>query len=167
LVEYASKIKLKRSAQIVTLVVIISALFLGSYYTGLTREFCGKDQVCFEEKAATCSPAEVYISRENNVYSYVMHPTLRNKCQITITFERAQEGTAQEHVEFLEGKEMTCIIPKGDMRSLDVIQMDQVMEYCHGPLKEGLYELIVKRMYEVVVANLGSIVEEVERVMKV
>ena len=45
--------------------------------------------------------------------------------------------------------------------------MNNIIQYCTGPLKESLYELIVKRMYELIIVNLGEIAEEAKNIMEV
>lgn len=168
MVEYSADYKkIKNLPRLAVLLIIIFGLFLSAYYLGFTREYCGKDEQCFLENSAVCSPADVYISRSNNVYHYMIYPTIRNKCKLVITFERAQEGTSPEHIQLLEGKSMTCFIPKDNLRAVNPIDMNNVIDYCSGPLKEGLYELIIKRMYEFVVINIEDIAEEAQKVMKV
>ena len=167
MVDFSNTKKLKNIPKILFLILIIVGLFFGAYYTGITREYCGKDINCFSEKAESCKPAEVYLSRSTNVYYYKTTPSFGNKCDLFIKFERAQEGTLQEHKELLEGKSMTCTIPKNEMRELDILEMNNIMQYCTGPLKESLYELIVKRMYELIIVNLGEIAEEARNIMKV
>ena len=62
---------------------------------------------------------------------------------------------------------MKCIIPKDELRKLNLLETDKVINYCTGPLKEGLYQLMVKRMYELVITNLGEIAEEANNILKV
>lgn len=165
--EYAKSKKFKNWSRFITLIIILSAIFLGAYYSGFTREYCGTDTSCFSEKAYSCRPAEVYTSRNNNIYYYKINPTIANECKLFIKFDRAQEGTPPEHVTLLEGKSMTCTMPKSEMRKQDVLDMEGIMPYCTGPLKESLYELIVKRMYELIIINLKEISTEADKIMKI
>ncbi|MDP3917493.1 MAG: hypothetical protein Q8Q42_04390 [Nanoarchaeota archaeon] len=164
--EYSNN-KYKNISRIVVPLILIIGLFLAAYYTGFTREYCGTDENCFLEKAKTCSPAEVYLSKSNNIYYHKITPELKNNCKLIIRFERAQEGTLPEHIELLEGKSMKCIIPKSELKKLNLLETNEVIDYCTGPLKEGLYELMVKRMYELIVVNLGEIAEEAKKLIKV
>ena len=61
---------------------------------------------------------------------------------------------------------MKCDIPRKVLKEKDLLKMDEIMPYCSGELKEALYELIVKRMYELIILNLGEIAEEAENIMK-
>jgi hypothetical protein len=165
-VEYSENKKLRSGMKLIILAIILTGIFFAAYYSGMTREYCGKDQDCFSENAKSCSPSEVYLSRSNNVYHYKLTPIIGNKCNLKITFERAQEGLPPEHIELLEGKSMNCNIPKSVLREKDLLKMDEIMPYCSGELKEALYELIVKRMYELIILNLGEIAEEAKNIMK-
>lgn len=165
--EYAKSKKFKNWSRFIILIIILSAIFLGAYYSGFTREYCGTDTTCFSEKAYNCRPAEVYTSRDNNIYYYKINPTIANQCKLFIKFDRAQEGTPSEHITLLEGKSMTCTMPKSEMRKQDVLDMEGIMPYCTGPLKESLYELIVKRMYELIIINLEEISTEADKIMKI
>ena len=165
--EYAKGKKYKNWSRFIILLIILSAIFLGAYYSGFTREYCGTDTNCFSEKAYNCRPAEVYTSRSNNIYYYKINPTINNKCELFIKFDRAQEGTPSEHVTLLEGKSMTCTMPKSEMRKRDVLDMEGIMPFCTGPLKESLYELIVQRMYELIIINLKEISTEANALMKI
>ena len=165
--EYSNNKKFRNWSRFIILFIALSAIFLGAYYSGFTREYCGTDKTCFSEKSFECKPAEVYTSRTNNIYYYQINPTMGNQCEVLIKFDRAQEGTPAEHVTLLEGKSMTCTIPKAEMRKLDILDMENVMQYCTGPLKESLYELIVKRMYELIILNLKEISTEANNLMKI
>tara|TARA_Y100000310_G_C20671809_1_gene810709 strand:+ start:442 stop:945 length:504 start_codon:yes stop_codon:yes gene_type:complete len=167
MVEYSLGKKIRYLPQVFFLILIILILFLSAHYTGFTRKYCGADTSCFEERVASCNPSEVYTSRDNNIYYYKMIPTLTGGCSVKIKFERAQEGTLQEHISLLEGKSMTCKVPRKHLGEINIIEMEQMMPYCTGPLKESLYELVIKRMYELVVSNLGEIAEQAEKAMKV
>jgi hypothetical protein len=167
MVKYAIGTRFRYLPRFAIALIILVGIFVLAYYTGFTREYCGSDTSCFEAKAASCSPAEVYTSNNNNVYYYKISPTITNKCLLKVKFVRAQEGTSYDHVSLLEGKSMTCKIPKKQLPNTNLIEMNNIMEYCSGPLKESLYELIIKRMYELVIINLAEIAEQAESLMKV
>jgi len=151
--EYAKSKKFRNWSRFIILFIVLSGIFLGAYYSGFTREYCGTDKNCFTENSYSCKPSEVYTSRTNNVYYYKINPTMGNQCEVFVRFDRAQEGTPAEHITLLEGKSMICTIPKNEMKKIDILDMEDVMQYCTGPLKESLYELIVKRMYELIILN--------------
>jgi len=146
--------------------VVLVLLFLIGYYGGIFRYDCGQDKQCFDEKMRKCSPAEVLSVRNNNVYSYEIGKSLWGECQMKIKMERAEPGASPEIRRLLEGREMDCRIPKETIAGMGVDDFEDVIEYCHGPLKEGLYELIIQRMYALVVSQLSDIADEAQRVLR-
>jgi hypothetical protein len=167
MIKYAISERFKYLPRFAIALVIIVGLFALAYYAGFTREYCGSDTNCFEQKATSCKPAEVYMSNNNNIYYYKVSPTVTNNCLLKIKFARAQEGTSYDHISLLEGKSMTCKIPKKELSNINIVEMNNVMMYCSGPLKESLYELIIKRMYELVIVNLAEIAEQAEEIINI
>lgn len=64
----------------------------------------------------------------------------------------------------LEGKSMTCTIQRSRLQEQSFSDMDDLAEFCTGPLKEAMYEMIVQRMYALVISNLGNISLEARKV---
>ncbi|MEK6903544.1 MAG: hypothetical protein AABW64_02775 [Nanoarchaeota archaeon] len=164
--EYTRASKWKLLPKIAVLGGILLALFLAGYYTGYLREDCEQDKVCFDENAKECRPAELTLVKNNNVYSYWIGNSLGKTCEVHIKLLRVEAGAAPEFRALLEGKEMTCKIPKENLAATNVDEMERLMGYCHGELKEGLYELIIQRLYEGVVGQLSGILREAEKTLK-
>lgn len=74
-------------------------------------------------------------------------------------------GTDLDVKTLLEGKSMTCKIPKSKLSEIELDNMKDLLNYCTGPLKEGMYELLLKRMYALVVSQMSNIVKESEKVL--
>ena len=55
---------------------------------------------------------------------------------------------------------MECNVP---FEITEITNTNDIIDYCSGPLKESIYELIIKKMYGVIAQNLGSIISEVEQ----
>ncbi|MBI1973098.1 hypothetical protein HYS50_03765 [Candidatus Woesearchaeota archaeon] len=144
---------------------ILLALFVFGYYTGYFRKDCGQDKNCFQEKVKDCKPAQVAVLRNNNAYLYWVGNQLGKFCEINIKALRIDAGAPPEF-KALEGKEMSCDIPKTELQKMDIDSFDNLLTYCHGPLKEGLYEVIIQRMYTLVVSQLGDIIKEAQKVLK-
>lgn len=164
--EYARGNKWKLLPKIAVLGAILLALFLAGYYTGYLRENCGQDKACFDEKAKECRPAEVTLVKNNNAYLYRIGNSLGKHCDLHITLLRVEAGAAPEFRTLLEGKKMVCKIPKEQLAATNMDEIDSFMQYCHGELKEGLYELIIRRFYENVVGQLSTILQEAEKTLK-
>ena len=143
---------------------ILLALFVAGYYTGYFRKDCGQDKQCFQEYVTKCKPAQVAVLRNNNAYLYWIGNQLGKTCELKVKALRIDAGAPQEF-KSLEGKEMSCKIPKNEINTVDKIP--NLLDYCAGPLKEATYSLIIKRMYSLVLKQLTPIKEELERTIGV
>ena len=144
---------------------ILIALFVAGYYSGYFRKDCSQDQSCFQKAVEKCKPAQATVVRNNNVYLYWVGWQLGKTCEIKIQALRIDAGAPPEFKN-LEGKKMSCKIPKTELEKTNIDNFDNLLAYCHGPLKEGLYEVIIQRMYSLVVSQLGDIVKEALKVLK-
>lgn len=144
---------------------ILLALYVAGYYTGYFRKECNQDKACFNDAFNKCKPAQVVSLRNNNAYVYAIGWQLGKFCELKIEALRIDAGAPQEF-KALKGKSMSCKIPKTMLGNLSVDNFDNLLVYCHGPLKEGLYEVIIQRMYTLVVSQLGDIAQEARKVLK-
>ena len=83
-------------------------------------------------------------------------------CKIQINLERTSVGTEFENKILLEGKSMECFIPKSRLFEVNFNEIENLLGYCSGPLKEGIYEIMIKKMYGVIISNLGDILGELQ-----
>ncbi len=142
-------------------------IFLAGYYFGYVGESCGQDGACFNTKLAACKPSSFLNIKNNNVYSYKIANMFGKSCILTITLERTAVGTEPEIVSLLEGKSMRCHVPKKELQQVQVDKVNSILQYCHGELKEGLYALIINRMYTYLIAQLGPIQEQIDQLREV
>ena len=143
---------------------VFFVLFISGYYTGFLRENCKSDVSCFDQRARECRPSDLVYTQENNVYVYSVGSSVWD-CTLHVTFKRAEEGAPPEFKQ-LEGKKMTCAIPKKELIDFSMANFDSYMTYCHGLLKEGLYEIILQRVYTNLVGQMSGIVQQAEQVLK-
>ncbi len=144
---------------------IFLVLFVAGYYTGYIRKDCGQDAYCFDTHAQSCRASAYIEVKNNNVYTYHVWPGVWGTCKMKVTLSRVGVGVAPEYLP-LEGTSMTCEIPKELLDELNMRTFDNLFQYCHGILKEKLYEIVITRMYEKVVSQLGTIAFKVEDVLR-
>ena len=151
------KKKVMEKTLVVVLIVLIAFIL---YYLLLFKPTCATEE-CFKQALAKCKPSQINKVTNGNIYNYEIQRSLGNACTMEVTFTKASVGTNVELVELLEGKSMKCKIPKEEISTLNINQLDSVIKYCTGPLKEGLYELIIKRMFTNIVAQMSTILDKV------
>ena len=148
--------------------VIIILIFLFAfliYYSGLIKPSCTTDS-CFNQALQGCSPVNYLKNKNNNIYSYKISRSLFFNCNLKIKMKKAALGSEIEIKELLEGKSMNCKIPKSKLNDIDINEMKDLLNYCTGPLKEGIYELMLKRMYSLVIGQMSNIIQKSESVLQ-
>ena len=55
---------------------------------------------------------------------------------------------------------MSCKIPKTLLAETNLDDLDNILQYCTGELKEGILELIIQKMYTLIIDNLDEIVQQ-------
>lgn len=142
-------------------IVAFLVLLLVLYFFGVIKRTCNSEE-CFKEKINSCSPIKYDRQIKNNIYVYEISRSLGNNCKMKISLERSSEGTLPDEKLKLEGKTMKCSIPKDELVSINIDEVENLLQYCTGQLKEGIYEIIIRNMYGVIISNLGEVLGEVQ-----
>lgn len=161
--KYAQR-KLELLEKFAVLGGIFLIVFVAGYYSGYFKKNCGQDSECFSEHLKNCRSAEYIGTSHNNVYLYEAYPGVSNDCKLKITLQRVVVGAAPEFKN-LEGKSMRCRLPKEQLETVKIDEMQDLIKNCSGELKEGLYEIIIQRMYSLVISQMSSIITEAEKAL--
>ena len=144
---------------IIVFLVVTGILF----YFGFFTKACSDDD-CFNDAMKFCRPIDYVKNVNNNIYLYTVHRSFGNECSLKISMLSAAPGSDIE-VADLEGKSMRCKIPKSELITTQFEEVDNILGFCTGELKEGIYELIIKRMFGLVIGNIEEIREVVKGVV--
>lgn len=146
------------------LIVIVILILTSIFYFSLHIKNC-KTSGCFEAAALKCKKAIIKVREANNSISqYTIKGEKKGNCILNIKLEKIG-SLSQEMQQKFEGKEMLCEIPKNEFSRMKIEDMGSNLDYCHGPLKEEIYDVVIKKLYNLVVRDMSSILEEVERVI--
>ena len=108
---------------------------------------------CFNENLERCNRAK-FIGEKDMIFEYIIHGNSGSDCEVEVELLQG-ELDDQDSIK-LERQKMTCMLPKG------VIMIPESdIGNCHGTLKEGLQDLIIKKLYTYLVQNIGKINLEV------
>ena len=155
----AKNISIKR----VTIIVIIIAFAVWFFFfSDVIKKNCATIE-CFNEQAVRCKATKFTGVVDNNIFKYTIKGSTGNSCKIEIELDRMGVGTPIELIDLFEGKSMECKIPIDKIKEIHINKMENVINYCTGPLKESIYELIIKKLYGLVVQNIGEILKEVDK----
>lgn len=112
------------------------------------------DKNCFNSAMDNCK--RISWVREDAQASWVYQVTGNAKgdtCKVNVKLLKLKEGTIDS--EKLEGLEMVCTMPKTETQF-----PEKDISVCSGLLKEELQDIIIQRMHNYLLENLGSISEE-------
>lgn len=149
-------VKFKRSKKsrkgifIITIVIIIIAILAAVYFLFFYTSFCENKQ-CFDNALDKCKRASLIKNDENAVWSYKILGEGEKGCRVEIELIQLKKGHIG--VEKLEGNTMVCDYIKSDIYPEEDVAM------CTGKLKEELQDIIIKRMHDYLLRNLGEIQE--------
>lgn len=146
------------------LAVLIIILLIGYviFFSNIIKKDCGNDMNCFNQLSKKCSGARAEVLKDVNVYEYVVKGNIGSDCAVDVKLKRMAAGMPVDLKGKLEGKSMTCRIPRELLKETDLDSMSDLMNYCSGQLKEGLYEIIIDNMYGLVVKNMANITKTVQ-----
>ncbi len=136
---------------IITVVLLVLVIFSYYYYPSCSNK------TCFEDYLKVCKKAK-FISGGNLVFEYKILGT-HNTCDVSVLLLRGDLSNKESQK--LVNKEMICSIPMDLVLAGNVNSPESDLSNCHGLLKEGLQDLIILKLHEQIVQNLGEINKEV------
>jgi predicted membrane protein len=147
----------KRVVKIILIVLIIIVAVLAVYFTFFYSRNC-KTAECFNFALTKCYRASYINDAEDAAWYYKIKGKSGDNCKIYVKLLQLKQGTGQ--ISSLEGKEMTCYTQLGMITS-----PQGNLANCHGLLKEEMQNLIINRLHNYIVSNLGQISEELTKVI--
>ncbi|MBI4154367.1 hypothetical protein HY501_03450 [Candidatus Woesearchaeota archaeon] len=152
----------KRVLIVLTVIVFLSFVL---FSFGFIKKTCDTEE-CFIQSLETCSSSK-YVRLQNlNYYRYTVRGYSGDKCVVDIELRKMAEGTPEDKVALFEGKGMKCAIPEENIQNLERAEIEKVLNYCTGPLKEAMYQVIIEKLYTLVIANLGEVIGAIEDTLK-
>lgn len=123
------------------------------------------DAVCFEEAARDCDKAKITV--EDEVGSATFYQILgkeNGNCQLYIKIKKLVD-VSEENALLFKDADMTCNIPVSEFSRMKMDEMIDNLDYCHGRLKEAIYEVTLKQLYGLVTRDMGNVLKEINRVV--
>jgi len=114
---------------------------------------------CFNDNLRECDKTK-FIGGNDMIFEYVIKGNSNDKCIVQVELLQGELGN-QDFAK-LEGHKMECALTRGV-----VMIPESDIGNCHGMLKEGLQDLVIKKLYTYLVQNLGKLNLEVTDLPKV
>ena len=144
-------------------IIGILIIIFGCWYFFRTKS-CDVDY-CFEEAARDCSKAKITITdEEGSVTFYKIMGKEGDNCRLYIQ-AKTLTGLSEENAKLFKDADMTCDIPRTDFGRMKMSEMMDNLEYCHGRLKEAIYEVTLKNLYGLVTRDMGNVLKEINKVV--
>ena len=118
---------------------------------------CQNDEQCINDRAKECARATAQITVDGNLQQYTIKSDKKDTCLLEIEMITVGDDAEQKIKDLLENKAMVCEIPKQILQEVSLTDIDHISDYCTGQLKEALQEILIEKLYSVIIANLGQI----------
>jgi hypothetical protein len=128
------------------LFVLFAAFALYSTFSYKTCYVYG----CFQERMTKCAFATFINEEPEASWQYDIEGKSQGKCAIQVTLLQAKEGDLS--LKGFEKHTMLCLYELGT-----AAYPEKDMAKCHGLLKEDLQGVLITKLHEYVINNLGSI----------
>ena len=149
-------IKLKKNIIIALIILFLITIIFTGYFLIFYPRPCSDSQ-CFVDMLFNCKRASWIREDSQAAWLYTIKGNAEGEsCKVNIKLLKIKEGTLD--LEDLQGKEMLCIVEKGEDR-----YPEKDFSRCSGALKEEMQDLIIKRMHNYLLKNIGEIKEEFQR----
>ena len=130
------------------LLICVAVVSYAIWFMFLSFENC-ETWDCFNNNLRDCDRAQ-FIGGNRMIFEYTIRGSSGDVC--TVNVELLQGELNNQDSIALEGKEMRCNLPKGV-----VMIPESDIGNCHGELKEGLQDLVIKKLHTYLVRNLGKL----------
>ncbi len=125
------------------------------YFTFFFSRKC-MDIGCFNANLEKCNKANFLDDIKDAVWNYDIKGENNGQCEVGVKLINMKGGNLD--LLPLEGKEMTCYLPLGFVSS----PQEDLLK-CHGMLKEEMQGVIITRLHNYVLSNIGKISEELKK----
>ncbi len=128
--------------------LVIALVGVAVFFLFFSYDEC-KDRECFEEALAGCDRVK-FVGGEGMVFEYIIKGKSGDFCEVDVVLLQGDLDSADSMN--LEGRKMSCMLPEGV-----VVSPENDIGNCHGLLKEGLQDLVIRKLHSYLVQNLGRL----------
>ena len=140
------------------ILIILSPLYF--IFKPKTCETAG----CFEQAASECKKAKILVDEAGkSISEYTIEGEDKDNCVLKIEVKELSADYSQSTKDKFEGKSILCNIPLNEFSRMKFENMGGNLDYCNGPLKEAMYDAVVKKLYNLVVKDMSTVLDEIER----
>lgn len=127
---------------------ILIGLVFGVWVVFFSYEDC-RNKACFDENLKGCDKVR-FVSGDDMIFEYLVRGESEGACEVEVKLLQGELNNADSGK--LEGEVMVCMLPLGA-----VVVPESDIGVCHGLLKEGLQDLVIRKLHTYLVQNLGRL----------
>lgn len=147
----------KRGVILVILILII-VVAVGIYFAFFYTSKCG-DKGCFDSSLTNCQRVSFLKDAADGTWYYKTKGKNGDSCVVYVKLLNLKEGNVD--LLKLKDKDMLCYLPLGGVSG----DPEYNLALCHGLLKEEMQAVIINRLHNYIVNNLGEIGGELGEVV--
>ncbi len=144
--------KLKTRVGISLVILIIALVIFSVYFLFFYAKPC-EDNDCFVSAMTKCKRVSLVREDSQSSWLYTIKGSESDLCQVEVKLLKIKQGTIDS--ENLQGKKMLCSVSKASSQF-----PEKDISKCTGTLKEELQNMIIKRMHNYLLENVGEIKQE-------
>ena len=144
---------------IVLPLLIIIVLAAALYFSFMFTPKC-QNLACWETKLKSWSRASFINEPIDVTWKYKINGKQDSTCKVEVTAVDIKRGLKK--TEALEGKSMSCYLALGA-----VVVPEANPNLCNGRLKEEMQGLIIEKLHEYIISNIGTINKELTQIQGV
>lgn len=146
------------------LIILVGILVILSPIYFLSNPKTCETAGCFEQAASECKKAKILVDDAGkSISEYRIKGEDEDNCLLEIEAKELTGDYSQSVKEKFEGKSMLCKIPLNEFSRMKFEKMGGNLDYCNGPLKEAMYDAVVKKLYNLVIKDMSTVLDEIER----
>lgn len=138
------------------LIIILIIIAIAAYFLFFSYAKCS-DENCFFSSMESCKKVSWIKEDSQAAWSYRILGSSNNKCNVEVKLIKLKQGNID--IEKLEGKRMVCSVDKGT-----IALPEKTLSKCTGVLKEQMQEIIIQRMHNYLLKNVGQLEEGFEEI---
>ena len=146
--------KLKTRVGMALIILVLSLVVFSLYFLFFYAKPCD-NEACFVNAMVNCKRVSLVREDSQASWIYTVRGSKNNLCNVEVKLLKIKQGTMDS--EDLQGKKMSCLVQKASSQF-----PEKDISKCTGVLKEELQNIIIKRMHNYLLENVGEIRQEFE-----
>ena len=134
---------------VILLILVFVAFLVASYFTFIYKTNC-PDIHCWRTKLEGCNKARYISDGGDIIWIYEIKGKENDKCIVNVEVMRIVRGLDKTRA--MEGMSMDCYLPLGVY-----VAPERNPNICHGRLKEEIQTLMIEKLHQYVLDNIGEI----------